>query len=225
MNASWLTFLLASLILAATPGPGVLFVVARTLSQGRSAGLASVAGVALGNLAMALAASLGLAALFALSSLAFLVVKYLGAAYLVWLGIRAWNSEFVASALAAERPSAGWQVFREGVVVAMLNPKTALFFGAFLPQFIDPAGSAIVQSAAYGAGFVAIAALTDSLYVLAAHGVSGLLGGPGRSQRLTQRISALVYVGLGLLTALSGAGSPGADLPGSGANGNRVPAP
>ena len=134
----WMAFVLASLVLAVTPGPGVLYIVTRTLAQGRAAGLASVAGVALGNLGNALAASLGLAALFALSSLAFAVVKWAGAAYLVWLGVRALRQPPAAAAAAAPafEPPRLARIVRDGFVVALLNPKTALFFAAFLPQFL-----------------------------------------------------------------------------------------
>jgi threonine/homoserine/homoserine lactone efflux protein len=200
-------FALASLVLAATPGPGVLYIVTRTLAQGRRAGLASVAGVALGNLGNAMAASLGLAALLAVSSLAFTVLKFAGAAYLIGLGVKALRDAGAAAADAApdvardaRRPG---RILRDGFVVALLNPKTALFFAAFLPQFIDPAASAAAQSALFGAAFVAIAACTDSAYVLAAGAVAPVLGGLGRARRAGRYASAAVYVGLGVATALS----------------------
>jgi threonine/homoserine/homoserine lactone efflux protein len=197
-------FGLASLVLAATPGPGVLYIVTRTLAQGRRAGLASVAGVALGNLGNAMAASLGLAALLALSSVAFTVLKFAGAAYLVWLGIRALRDAVaVAPATRFEAPRHR-RILRDGVVVALLNPKTALFFAAFLPQFIDPAGSAVLQSGLFGTAFVAIAACTDTAYVLAAGAVAPSLVGHGRTRRLGRRAAAFIYFGLGAFTALSG---------------------
>jgi threonine/homoserine/homoserine lactone efflux protein len=197
-------FLLASLLLAITPGPGVLFVVARTLAQGRAAGLASVAGVALGNLANALAACIGLAALFAVSSLAFTLVKYAGAAYLVYLGLQALrpSRHSPASTLPAAVPRR--RLFRDGVVVALLNPKTTLFFAAFLPQFISPGGSPLLQSAALGAVFVAIAAVTDSLYVLAASLVAPRLQRGRGSSAAGRWATALLFIGLGLFTAVSG---------------------
>ena len=125
-------FVLASLVLAVTPGPGVLYIVTRSLAQGRRAGLASVAGVALGNFGNALGAALGLAALFELSSWAFTVVKYAGAGYLVWLGVKALRAPVAAASMAAGAPSAATarRLFRDGFVVALLNPKTALFFAA-----------------------------------------------------------------------------------------------
>ena len=200
-------FALASLVLAATPGPGVLYIVTRTLAQGRRAGLASVAGVAAGNLGNAMGASLGLAALLALSSLAFSVVKFAGAAYLMWLGIQALRAGSVAAAAAAspthfDAPQHG-RIMRDGFLVALLNPKTALFFAAFLPQFIDPARSAVLQSALFGAAFVAIAACTDTVYVLAAGAAAPALGTLGRARALGRYATALVYFGLGLLTALT----------------------
>ncbi len=194
-------FGLASLVLAATPGPGVLYIVTRTLAQGRRAGLASLAGVALGNLGNALGASLGLAALLAVSSVAFTVVKFAGAAYLIWLGVQALRETNTITPIAAfEAPHHG-RIFRDGAIVALLNPKTALFFAAFLPQFIDPAGSAVGQSALFGAAFVAIAACTDVAYVLAAGLAAPLLS--GRGGRVGRYATACVYFGLGALTALS----------------------
>jgi len=200
-------FGLASLVLAATPGPGVLYIVTRTLAQGRRAGLASVAGVALGNLGNALGASLGLAALLAMSSLAFTVVKFAGAAYLLWLGINALRQTRRAAGAPPTRVDAPRHspriIMRDGFVVALLNPKTALFFAAFLPQFIAPTGSAVLQSAGFGAAFVAIAACTDTAYVLAAGAAAPALGMFGKARAFGGYASALVYLGLGLFTALT----------------------
>ena len=181
-------FATASLLLAVTPGPGVLFIVARTLADGRRAGMEAVAGVAAGNLANAVAASLGLAALFALWPPAFDLVRTAGGAYLVWLGIAAWRRD------AAAAPAGGRQAFW----VALLNPKTALFFAALLPAFVDPAGSAVAQSLGLGALFVAIAAATDAAYALAAGVLAPRLGG---GVRLGRWIAAPVYVALGVYAA------------------------
>ncbi|MEP7099534.1 MAG: LysE family translocator [Burkholderiales bacterium] len=197
-------FALASLVLAATPGPGVIYIVTRTLAQGRRAGLASVAGVALGNLGNALAASLGLAALLAVSSLAFNALKYAGAAYLLYLGIKALRASAApADAIARDAPPLP-RILRDGFVVALLNPKTALFFAAFLPQFIDPAGSAMMQSVLFGVGFVAIAACTDTAYVLAAGVAAPALGDLRRVGSFGRYVTAAIYIGLGLFTAASG---------------------
>lgn len=195
-------FLVASLVLAVTPGPGVLYIVTRSLVQGRSSGLVSVAAVALGNLANAVAASVGLAALLAVSSLAFTVVKYAGAAYLVYLGVQMLRSSS-AEAPAAIPATPLRRVFRDGFVVALLNPKTAVFFAAFLPQFLSPDGAPVFQGLALGALFVAIAAVTDSAYVLAAGAVAPALRSSGL-RRIGQRLGGGVFIGLGVYTALAG---------------------
>lgn len=207
---SWpllLAFLVASIVLAITPGPGVVYVVAHTLARGRRAGLASVAGVALGNLGNALGASIGLATLFAVSSLAFTLVKAAGAAYLVYLGIRALRPASAAASVSVPVPAPAVptrRLLRDGFVVALLNPKTAIFFAAFLPQFIDPTGSWLVQSVAYGATFVLIAAITDTGYVLAAAALAPAIGALGVRATLGRYASACVFIGLGIYTALSG---------------------
>lgn len=196
-------FLLASLILAVTPGPGVLYIVTRSLVQGRRHGLLSVLGVALGNLGNALAASLGLAALFAASALAFSVVKYAGALYLVYLGLRMLGSRPAEPAVAMPAAASLKRVFRDGFVVALLNPKTTVFFAAFLPQFLSPGAPLVVQSMALGAIFVAIAALTDGAYALAA----GVLAPRLRSRRsggIGRILGGLMFIGLGVFTALAG---------------------
>ena len=199
-----LAFLLATFVLAVTPGPGVVYIVARTLAQGRAAGLVSVAGVALGNLGNALGAAIGLAALFALSSLAFAIVKYAGAAYLVFLGLKALRrTPGAATPERFEAPRLG-RIFRDGVFVALLNPKTALFFAAFLPQFIDPAKSAAGQCAMFGGAFVLIAALTDSTYVMAASLAGSAFAGARRGRTAGRYLTAAAFIGLGLFTATSG---------------------
>jgi len=201
-----LAFVGASLVLALTPGPAVVYIVARTLAQGRACGLSSVLGVALGNLANALGAALGLAALFAVSSAAFTVVKWAGAAYLVYLGIRMW---MVASPVASDAtppvPSAHSlrRVFRDGFVVALLNPKTTLFFAAFLPQFMDAhGGNPLLQTLALGAVFVAIACCTDVIYVLTASLVAPRLGRAASHRRWGNRLAGTSFIGLGVLTAM-----------------------
>ena len=197
-------FLLASLVLAVTPGPGVVYIVTRTLAQGRAAGHASVAGVALGNLGNAIGAAVGLAALLAMSSLAFTLVKFAGAAYLVWLGLKALRAPAPdTDTIAATRRQAG-RIFREAVVVALLNPKTALFFVAFLPQFMDPARSALAQSVLLGAAFVAIAAATDTAYVIAASIAAPALGRLRSGARIGRWVTGCTFIGLGLWAAASG---------------------
>lgn len=201
-------FVAVSLVLALTPGPAVLYIVARSLSQGRRSGLASVGAVAFGNLANAVAAALGLAALFAVSSLAFTVVKWAGAAYLVWLGIQALRRPAgAADGVAAADPAAAQplrRVMRDGFLVALLNPKTTLFFAAFLPQFMSPHASTAAQSVSLGALFVVIAATTDCLWVLAASWLAPRVSRLKRAGSAGRWFSAGTYIGLGVFTALSG---------------------
>lgn len=198
-----LAFVGASLVLALTPGPAVVYIVARTLAQGRACGLASVFGVALGNLANAVGAALGLAALFAVSSAAFTLVKWAGAAYLVYLGIRMWRA---VPGLADAKPQVPVQpfrrIFRDGFVVALLNPKTTLFFAAFLPQFMDAHGSPLVQTLILGGIFVGVACCTDLVYVLAAGIVAPRLSGAARHAVWGNRIAGTSFIGLGVLTAM-----------------------
>ncbi len=200
-----LAFMTASFILAITPGPAVVYILARTLSQGRSSGFASVAGVALGNLGNAIGAAVGLAALFAVSSAAFTVVKWAGAAYLIVMGVKMLRSAGSAAPVSTTQvePLKRWRIFRDGFVVALLNPKTTLFFAAFLPQFMTPHASPLLQSIALGASFVAVAACTDLFYVMAASLVAPRLGQLGAHARWGQRAAGASFIGLGLLTAFS----------------------
>lgn len=196
-------FLLASFVLAITPGPGVLYVVTRSLVQGRRFGLVSVAGVALGNLGNALAASVGLAALFAISSLAFSVVKYAGALYLIYLGARMLCSTRDETSTTMPPVAHLQRVFRDGFVVALLNPKTTVFFAAFLPQFLSSNAPPMLQSVALGSLFVMIAAATDSVYALAAGMAAPSLRG-SVVRGIGRRIGGGVFIGLGIFTALTG---------------------
>lgn len=199
-----LAFVGASLVLALTPGPAVVYILARTLGQGRASGLASVAGVALGNLGNAVGAAFGLAALFAVSSAAFTVVKWAGAAYLVWMGLKLLRAPAVDASGPAPAPHAPARIFRDGFVVALLNPKTALFFAAFLPQFMSPGAHHLAQSLALGGIFCLVAGCTDLGYVLAASLVAPRLGRLGGAARWGQRAAGASFIGLGLLTAFSG---------------------
>jgi threonine/homoserine/homoserine lactone efflux protein len=196
-------FVLASIVLAITPGPGVLYIVTRSIVQGRRSGLVSVAGVALGNLGNALAASFGLAALFAVSSLAFSVVKFAGALYLVYLGVKMLRSSPVENPAIAPTTEPLGHVFRDGLVVALLNPKTTIFFAAFLPQFLSASAPPIFQSMALGSLFVAIAAVTDSAYALAAGSVAPALRSSS-IHRIGRRLGGSMFIGLGVFTALTG---------------------
>jgi threonine/homoserine/homoserine lactone efflux protein len=165
--------------------------------------MASVAGVAIGNLGNALAASLGLAALFAASSVAFSIVKYLGAVYLIYLGIQTIRRRTEMNIpTVAEVPLR--TVFRDGLIVALFNPKTAIFFAAFLPQFIATGQSFLVQSAILGTVFVMIAAISDSGYALAASAIARWLTSRRRLGRLGAWLGGGTYIGLGIATALIG---------------------
>ena len=192
-------FLIASLVRAVTPGPGVLYIIARSLAQGRQAGLASVAGVALGNLGNALLAAWGLAALFALSSLAFLVVKFGGALYLVYLGIRTLRGSH--RVITQATPADHGHAFRDGVLVALLNPKTMVFFAAFLPQFMTTAAPAAWQAMTLGSLFVAIALITDTIYALAAASILPQLDRSEGIRALARRLSGSLLIGLGVMAA------------------------
>jgi threonine/homoserine/homoserine lactone efflux protein len=202
-GATFLAFVVASLVLAVTPGPAVLYIVTRTVSQGRAAGVASVGGVALGNLGNAAGASFGLAALLAVSATAFTALKIAGAAYLVWLGVQALRAPGGGPPGDVPRVPPR-RIFRDGFVVALLNPKTAIFFAAFLPQFIDPARPAALQGALLGAVFVAVAALTDSAYVLAASIAGARIGRSRRFETVGRYAAAATYFGLGAFTAATG---------------------
>lgn len=188
---------------ADTPGPAVVYIVARTLAQGRACGLASVLDVALGNRSNALGAALGLAAVFAVSSAAFTAVKLAGAAYLVYLGIRMWRTALpVADATPQRLAQPLRRVFRDGFMVALLNPKSTLFFAAFLPQFMDAHGNPLMQTVALGGVFVGIACCTDVLYVLMASLVAPRLRRAAWSGRRGNRFAGTLFIGLGLLTAM-----------------------
>jgi threonine/homoserine/homoserine lactone efflux protein len=200
-------FLIASLVLAITPGPAVFYIVTRSLAQGRRFGLTSVAGVALGNLGNALGASLGLAALFAISAAAFTVVKYAGALYLVYLGISTWRSPTAAANASAPPAAPLSRIFRDGFIVALLNPKTAIFFAAFLPQFMSTEASPLLQSMTLGSLFIAVAVVTDSAYAIAAGTLAPALGRARGIRSLGRYLTGGAFIGLGIFTALSGSRS------------------
>ena len=200
-------FLLASFVLAVTPGPGVFYIVARSVSQGLRSGLASVAGVALGNLGNAAAASLGLAALFAASALAFAIVRYAGAAYLIYLGIKALRAKNVAASHAEPEAAPLWPIFRDGVMVALLNPKTAIFFTAFLPQFMTPqaeGSAALFQALALSALFVLMAAATDASYAFLAGVIAPRCPKINSARGIARVTAGVSFIALGVFAALSG---------------------
>lgn len=193
--------MLASLALAVVPGPAVLYIVAQSVDQGRLAGLVSALGIGTGGLVHVIAATVGLSSLLASSATAFTIVKYAGAGYLILLGIRRLLTREEAGEEALQPPRDNRQIFRDGVVVNVLNPKTALFFLAFLPQFVDPgASSATLQILLLGLVFVVIAFCSDSMWALAA----GTLGSWLRRSRwylgVKRWVTGTVFVGLGLST-------------------------
>jgi threonine/homoserine/homoserine lactone efflux protein len=201
---AYLLFLGASLVLLLTPGPAVLYIVARSVEQGRLGGIVSVMGVGLGNFAHVVAASVGVSAIIAASALAFSVLKYAGAAYLIWLGIRTLRAPVAPVTLEVEGKPLR-RLFSEGAVVAALNPKTALFFLAFLPQFIDPASGAVwLQVLLLGLSFVVLGLTTDGLYALAAGSLRHLFRNSMAVLRGQKLVSGTIYIGLGLMTAFSG---------------------
>jgi threonine/homoserine/homoserine lactone efflux protein len=198
-----LLFTVASLALLAVPGPAVIYLVTRSVTQGRTAGLVSVLGVETGTFAYALAAAAGLTGLVAASETGFAIVRFAGAAYLVYLGVRRLLER---GGVEAAAPSPRSRLFLRGLLVQLLNPKIAIFFLAFLPQFVDPGrGSVVVQSLILGTLFTVLAILGDGAYVLAADAVSGRLR-RGRGRQRLARLSGGVYIGLGLTAALSGSG-------------------
>ncbi|MEQ1682495.1 MAG: LysE family translocator [Burkholderiaceae bacterium] len=204
-STAFMAFLLASFVLAVTPGPGVLYIVTRTLAQGRAAGVSSVAGVACGNFLNAVGAAVGLAALFAVSSLAFTLVKFAGAAYLVWLGIRMLRAPATTvEPGAALVPVPVARLFREGLLVALLNPKTTLFFAAFLPQFMHGEAPPLLQAIGLGAMFVGIAACTDLLYALLAAWFAPRLQRVAGAPAWGRWASGLGLIALGVASALAG---------------------
>jgi threonine/homoserine/homoserine lactone efflux protein len=197
-------FVVAALLLLITPGPAVLYIVARSLDQGRRAGLVSVAGVHAGTLLHIGAAAAGLSAVLTASATAFSIVKYLGAAYLVYLGVRRLLDRAV-TAPAAAPPRRLRRAFLDGFVVNVLNPKTALFFLAFLPQFVDVARRAVgAQILALGLVFVALGLVTDGLYALGAGTAAGWLRGRPHIRASERWLTGGMYLGLGVAAAFAG---------------------
>jgi threonine/homoserine/homoserine lactone efflux protein len=201
-------FIVAALVLLVVPGPSVLYIVARSIEGGRTAGLVSVLGVQTGAMVHIAFAAVGLSAILASSAVAFSVIKWLGAAYLVWLGLRRIFGRDEEESDVAVEPAPLSRVFSQGVIVNILNPKTALFFLAFLPQFVDPArGPAWAQILLLGATFVILAPCSDGLYAP----LSGTAGGwlrrrmKGATFRRGQRyVSGCILIALGAVAAVSG---------------------
>ncbi|MBA2733034.1 MAG: LysE family translocator [Acidobacteria bacterium] len=204
----WSTLMLfaaAAAILVFTPGPNTLYIIARSIQQGRTAGIVSSLGVETGTLIHVAAAAFGISALLVSSALAFNIVKYAGAAYLIYLGVK--------TLLAREKPAAAEAVeekslrrtFSQAVLVNVLNPKSAMFFFAFLPQFIDAKrGAAATQILIFGAIVVILGFTSGSLYSLIAGSIGNVLRGNLKFLRAQRYFAGSVYIGLGAATALTG---------------------
>ena len=200
-------FALACLAFLAIPGPSVFYIVTRSLVQGRRAGVTSMLGVQVGGLVHVVAAAFGVSALIASSATAFTVVKYAGAAYLVFLGVRKLLTRDIPEDVEIEprTPRSTAELFGHGVVVNVLNPKTALFFLAFLPQFVDPdAGPVAPQMLVLGTLLVGLGVLSDGTYALVAAGAGNKLRSAARARRRLEKISGGVFVALGLAAAFAG---------------------
>jgi threonine/homoserine/homoserine lactone efflux protein len=196
-------FAIACAGLVLLPGPALIFIVTRGVVHGRRGGLISTLGVETGNVLQVLAATAGLAAIVASSAEAFSVVKYIGAAYLVFLGLRALAGRGDTTAPGGSRARSHRRLYLDGVIVGGLNPKLALFLLAFLPQFIDPSvGPVWLQTLVLGLIFNVTAAIGDSLFALAAAGAGGRIRTWLESRRLAQA-SGVIYLGLGAVAALS----------------------
>jgi threonine/homoserine/homoserine lactone efflux protein len=207
-------FAVAAVTLLVIPGPSVLYIVTRSLDQGRAAGLVSVGGIHVGTLVHVAAAALGLSALLVSSATAYHAVRWLGAAYLIWLGVRRLLARDEDGLGAAAGPGPGSRrvglrrIFAQGVVVNVLNPKTALFFFAFLPQFVDTArGSVPFQVLVFGVAFVLLGLLSDGTYALLASTGAGWLRRRPGAARASRLVSGGVLISLGVTTALAGSRS------------------
>lgn len=200
----WALFVVASVVLLLTPGPAVLFIVARSIQQGRTVGLVSVIGIHLGTIVHIAAAAIGLSALIVSSAVAFSIVKYLGAAYLVWMGIRTLLAHDPDPELPVLPAEPLRRAFRDGFVVNLLNPKTAIFFLAFLPHFVDPAlGALHWQVVVLGVTFMGLGIMSDGAFALAAGTAGDLLRRSRRFQRFVRWFSGASFIGLGVTAALA----------------------
>jgi threonine/homoserine/homoserine lactone efflux protein len=199
-------FAVAATLLLLTPGPAVLYIVARSIEQGRIAGLASVFGITTGTLVHVLASTLGLSALLVSSALAFALVKYAGAAYLIYMGVRRILSRTDRPAAPMQLPKRSLgRLYRDGFIVNLLNPKTALFFLAFLPQFVDPARGAVpFQIAFLGLLFTLMGLTSDGLYALIAGSAGRWVKRRSVFLDWERYITGSVFIGLGLTAALAG---------------------
>jgi len=202
-----LGFTLASLVLIVIPGPGVLFVVGRGLAHGRRTALATACGHAAGNYVVAACVAVGLGSILERSATVFVVVKVLGAAYLVWLGVHAiWHRKSLAAAFAvATEPREGWRAVRDGVVVGITNPKSYILFGAILPQFVNRgAGSVPGQMLVLALVSVPVGAVSDCAWGFAASAVRNWFASSPRRFELVGGAGGLAMIGVGVTVAITG---------------------
>jgi threonine/homoserine/homoserine lactone efflux protein len=199
-------FAATAFVFLIVPGPAVIYVTTRSIDQGRAAGMASVLGIHTGTVVHTVAAALGVSALLASSGAAFTVVKLLGAAYLVFLGIRRLlGSERVEDQEVPARRRSLWRIYSQGVVVNVLNPKTALFMLALLPQFVDPARGPVTGQILFLGGVLSLLGLvSDGTYALVAAGVGRWLRGSPRYLRIQRYVTGGVLVALGVTAAATG---------------------
>jgi threonine/homoserine/homoserine lactone efflux protein len=204
-HSSLLLFISAALVLLVIPGPAVFYILGRSIGQGRGAGFVSALGISVGSLVHTAAAAVGLSALLMSSALAFSVVKYLGAAYLIYLGVQKLRGgESMALSDGAPRVRLR-RIFAQGIVVNVLNPKAALFFFAFLPQFVDPVrGNVAGQILFLGVLFAALGLASDSLWAFSAGSVAHWLRGNARWMRTQRYVSGGMLISLGVATAFAG---------------------
>ena len=198
-----LLFMTAALALNVTPGPDMLYVVARSVGEGRAAGVISSLGIAAGCLVHTLAVALGLAGLLRAVPIAFEIVKWIGAAYLVWLGARALRARRASTDHARVVPASMGAVFRQGMLTNVLNPKVALFFLAFLPQFVDPErGPVALQLVSLGLLFNISGTIVNVVVALLASGAGAWSRRRFGESRLLQTVTGALFIGLGVRLAL-----------------------
>jgi threonine/homoserine/homoserine lactone efflux protein len=190
-----LLFAAATLALTATPGPAVLYLLGRAVGEGRRAGFASMLGIEAGEVAWIVCAAVGLSALLAHSALALSGLRYLGATYLIVIGLRSWRR---SESLDERPPSGSTHAFTQGFIVQILNPKVALFFLAYFPQFLRPGHAVAPQVLLLGTIYILVALTSDSLYLLLASSLAARFAQSARARRRQTRISALTYIALGL---------------------------
>jgi len=201
----WL-FVMAAATLLIIPGPAVFYIMARSIDQGKNAGLVSVLGVSLGGAVHVLAGAIGVSAILMTSATAFQIVKYLGAAYLIYLGCKTLfsSSDGITSQIPKAPHKKLRKIFYESALVEVMNPKTALFFLAFFPQFISPAaGSVTAQFLLLGTIFIILALLSDGLYALLAAGIRKRIVGSNVGSKLLNRITGYFYIVLGVFSAFA----------------------